>query len=307
LRANLPSQGQTGLATIGGGRILGISNRRLRRKKAWTVASLAARRDALDSAASWCELMVREAAQPLSLRELQAACFVTAGELQTLVQPLRAGGKLLEASGGALVHRANVEEAARRMMDAILAFHTANPQRAGIGRDELFASVGAPPEICRLAADSLCRVGQAEQNGAVFSRAGWSARLSDRDQQLAQQIAAAFAVAGWAGPAAAELAPRLGQPPERIEKLIQLLAEKGVLVKLDQRVFIHRDALESARQMALRLFRRKTVFSTMDFRDALGVSRKYAVPLLDYLDKIRFTVRSGNARTPGVEARKLLS
>ena len=45
----------------------------------------------------------------------------------------------------------------------------------------------------------------------------------------------------------------------------------------------------------------------MDFRDALGVSRKFAVPLVDYLDKIRFTVRSGNNRTPGVEAKKLLN
>ena len=44
----------------------------------------------------------------------------------------------------------------------------------------------------------------------------------------------------------------------------------------------------------------------MEFRDALAVSRKYAVPLLDYLDKIRFTVRSGHDRTPGVEAKKTL-
>ena len=44
----------------------------------------------------------------------------------------------------------------------------------------------------------------------------------------------------------------------------------------------------------------------MEFRDALGVSRKFAVPLVDYLDKIRFTVRSGNNRTPGVEAKKLV-
>jgi hypothetical protein len=45
---------------------------------------------------------------------------------------------------------------------------------------------------------------------------------------------------------------------------------------------------------------------TASIRDAVGVSRKHAVPLVDYLDKIRFTVRSGHARTPGVEARKLL-
>ena len=53
-------------------------------------------------------------------------------------------------------------------------------------------------------------------------------------------------------------------------------------------------------------FRPAPIFSTMDFRDALGVSRKFAVPLVDYLDKIRFTVRSGNNRTPGSGSEKKL-
>lgn len=307
LRANSPAQGQTGLVTIGGGRILGLSNVRLRRRKAWTISALAARREALDSPARWCELMVRESVGPIAWRELQAGSLLKTDELQQVVQQLRTDGRVIEVSGGALVHKTGVEEIARKMLEAILAFHTANPQRAGVSRDELFASLGAHPEICRLAAESLCRDKQIEQQGTVFSRGGWSAHLSDHDQQLTQQITAAFAAAGWTGPTAAELAPRLGQPEQRVEKLLQLLAEKGVLVKLDQRQFIHRDALESARQVALGLFRKKPVFSTMDFRDALGVSRKFAVPLLDHLDKIRFTVRNGNARTPGAEARKLMT
>jgi len=78
-------------------------------------------------------------------------------------------------------------------------------------------------------------------------------------------------------------------------------------VRLDERVWMHRDAVEAGRQTALQLFRRGASFSTMEFRDALGVSRKFAVPLLDHLDKVRFTVRSGHHRTPGVEAKKLLS
>ena len=140
----------------------------------------------------------------------------------------------------------------------------------------------------------------------MFARAGWSARLSDRDQQLSDRISAAFQSAGWAAPAAADLATTLGEPPARVEKMVNLLAERAVLVRLDERLCIHRDALEAAKQVALRLFAQKPSFSTMEFRDALGVSRKYAVPLLDYLDKVRFTVRSGHDRTPGVEARKLL-
>jgi selenocysteine-specific elongation factor len=79
-----------------------------------------------------------------------------------------------------------------------------------------------------------------------------------------------------------------------------------VVLRLDDRIWMHRDAVDASKQTALNLFRRAPAFSTMEFRDALGVSRKFAVPLVDYLDKIRFTVRSGNNRTPGVEAKKHL-
>jgi selenocysteine-specific elongation factor len=87
---------------------------------------------------------------------------------------------------------------------------------------------------------------------------------------------------------------------------MRALTERADLIKLDERTWIHQRALASARDKALQMFRRLPKFSTMEYRDALGVSRKYAVPILDYLDRTRFTVRSGHDRTPGVEARKLL-
>jgi selenocysteine-specific elongation factor len=166
--------------------------------------------------------------------------------------------------------------------------------------------VGGSTDICELAAASLVSAKRIERQGAVFTQAGWSARITDRDQQLSERISEAFQSAGWAGPAAADLATTLSEPLMRVEKMIKLLVEKAVLVRLDERLCIHHDALEAAKQEALRLFGQKRSFSTMEFRDALGVSRKHAVPLLDYLDKVRFTVRSGHDRTPGVEARKLL-
>jgi selenocysteine-specific elongation factor len=88
--------------------------------------------------------------------------------------------------------------------------------------------------------------------------------------------------------------------------LLARLAESGRVVRLAERVWMHSDAVERGKSTALGLFRRTPSFTTMDFRDALGVSRKFAVPLLDHLDRLRFTVRSGNQRTPGVEARKRL-
>jgi selenocysteine-specific elongation factor len=306
LRANLGADGQSGLMTVGGGRILGTSNARLRRKKPWTLNALAARRDALDDPARWCELVLRESGEALPPRELQSKCMMSAEELAALVESLRAEGRVAQTSSGCLAAQALVDQTAARMLETVQTFHRANPQRSGLSREELLPAVGGSAEVFELASQSLLQKGEIQHSGTVFAQAGWRPQLADPDQRLAEQVAEAFQKAGWAGPTALELAVSLGQPLPRVEKVMGLLAERTVLVRLDARTFIHHDALESAKAMVLRLFSQKPSFSTMAFRDALGVSRKYAVPLLDYLDKVRFTVRSGHDRTPGVEARKAL-
>jgi selenocysteine-specific elongation factor len=307
VRANLGGEGQTGLVTIGGGRILAASNARLRRRKQWILDSLAARRDDLDDPLRWCERMLREETSFLSARELQGKCFLRANELAPLLEQLIARARVLRLAGGCFVHADNLEASAAKIITAIQSFHAANPQRAGITREELFATAGIPAELFDPAVESLVRSARVQNLQSVFSRADWTARLSDLDEQLCKEIETAFLKAGYAGPTSLELAARLRQTPERIERMLKLLTDRSVLVLLDQRTFLHRNAFEAAKCVVLDLFRKKPAFTTMDFRDALGVSRKYAVPLLDCFDRVRFTVRSGHDRSPGVEAKKLLN
>ncbi len=306
LRANLGAQGQSGLITVGGGRILGTGNVRLRRNRPWTLASLTARATAIDDPERWCELRLREAGRPLSAAELGAAWLLSPEELTAMVRNLQHKGRLRQTPSGAFVHAGTIEQTAETMLKAVEEFHKANPQRAGAGHDELVSVGDGNVEVGELALEYLLQTRQLDRQGTVFVRPGWRARVPDRDQGLAEQIATTFKSAGWAAPATGELAAKLGQPLERIDKVLNLLADRAVLVKLDQRTFIHRDALDSAKRVVVELFAKRPKFSTMDFRDALGVSRKYAVPLLDYLDKLRFTVRTGHDRTPGVEVRKAL-
>ncbi len=115
LRANLACPGQTGLVTVGGGRILGTSNVRLRRKRQWTLDALAARRAVLDDQAAWCELMLRESRKPLSFHDLQKQCALRPEELTALLDGLRAQGRVLQVPGGGLAHRAVVEETAGKI------------------------------------------------------------------------------------------------------------------------------------------------------------------------------------------------
>jgi selenocysteine-specific elongation factor len=313
VRANISGPGGSGLTTIGGGQILGLSNTRLRRKKQWTLDLLAARREAIGDSLRWCEQMVKESETPATVAGLQKKCWSRAEGITAALEKVRAENRVVAVGGSDAssqlrwIHRETIQKTGERLLAAIEAFHTANPQRAGIGRDELVALLKANPEFLEAAADSLLQSKHLERNGALLARAGWNARVPDRDQTLCDQIAARLHQGGWAPPSLDELAVTLKEPLPRVTTMARLLSERGVVTKLDDRIWMHRDALEAGKQIALKLFRRAPVFSTMDFRDALGVSRKFAVPLVDYLDKIRFTVRSGNNRTPGVEARKFLA
>lgn len=306
LRANLPGQGQTGLVTIGGGRILALSDRKLRRKKRWTLDWLSARREALDDPLRWCEQMLLEAQGPATVRSLAAQCGALPAEVLERLERLCAQRSAIELTTKDWVHARVLQGAADALVSSLDQFHAANPQRHGMAREELLSAARVLPGVFDAAMQAAIDSGRVQRSGSVFARAGWQPRLSAPEDALTARVAAEFLQAGFAGPSPAELALRLNVPNQRVEKALRLLVERAELIRLDERTWIHKAALTAAQATAVELFRRQSKFSTMEFRDALGVSRKYAVPILDCLDRLRFTVRSGHDRTPGVEARKLL-
>jgi selenocysteine-specific elongation factor len=306
VRANVSGTGRGGLTTVGGGRILGTSQLRLRRKRPWTLRAMVERCEALDDPVAWAGLMLREAREALSPAELARVCGSKPAEAATLVAALRARGQVVDAPGGRLVHLAVLQEMTERLVAAVRAFHDQQADRLGMDPAELVAAFKNAPQLMELALGNLLRQGRLVRNGAVLALPDRRPQVSAGEQQLCDQVEEQFKLAGWAPPTVAELVVSLGLPQARVEKPVLRLIERGTLVKLDEKVLMHQGAIDSARQVALNLFAKAPSFSTMDFRDALGVSRKFAVPLLDYLDATRFTVRDGHSRTPGAEAKKAM-
>jgi selenocysteine-specific elongation factor len=147
VRANITGTGGSGLTTIGGGQILGLSNTRLRRKKQWTLDLLAARREAVADPLRWCEQMVRESEAPATVASLQKKCWSRPEEISTALEKLRMENRVVAVPGGGWLHREIVEKMAENILAATQIFHAANPQRAGISREELLATLKANPVL----------------------------------------------------------------------------------------------------------------------------------------------------------------
>jgi len=305
IRAGVAGLAAGQVTTIGGGRILGTSNLRLRRNRPWTLRMLAARRDAIDSPAAWCAAILKESGEALSAAELARRARMRPSRVEDLLGTLRREGTVLDA-GAAVVHRDVVGEVAAKITDRLDAFHEANPMRLGIDAADLARDVGAGRGVADPAIEALIAEGKVERHGSLVALAGRGARVSAEDARLREQVASTLQEAGLTPPPPEEVAASLAADADRVAALVRLLTDEGTLVQVGEDLVMHRDAVERAKQVVLDLFAASGGFSTVEFRDALGTSRKFAVPLLDYFDTIRLTVRSGSRRTPGAEAQRRL-
>jgi selenocysteine-specific elongation factor len=130
--------------------------------------------------------------------------------------------------------------------------------------------------------------------GDALDIPGRSKTLGGAEGELARAIEAKFAQAGLQTPAVSEIIKAIPQRPKVIEGVIGYLVKQGTLVRLAEGVYLHRDTLAAARE---KLAARKG--STIDvgaFKDFFAISRKVAIPLLEWFDREGVTKRVGDAR-----------
>jgi selenocysteine-specific elongation factor len=120
--------------------------------------------------------------------------------------------------------------------------------------------------------------------------------MKDDETESRKKIEEAFSMAGLKVPALHEVIAGLTVDRERAQKIVTLLLREKVLVKVSQELVFHRSALEELRRQMVAERVRSSRIDVARFKELTGISRKYAIPLLEYLDRERVTKRVGDAR-----------
>ena len=126
--------------------------------------------------------------------------------------------------------------------------------------------------------------------------AGTGVVMKDEEAESKEIIEHAFASAGLKVPALKDVLAGLKVDRIRAQKIVTLLLRDKILIKTSEELVFHRSALEELRK---RIAAEKFKSSKLDiarFKDLTGVSRKYAIPLLEYLDREHVTRRVGDER-----------
>jgi selenocysteine-specific elongation factor len=214
--------------------------------------------------------------------------------MQHLAQPLREGRVL--RIGELLVHAPALEALKRMIVHAVENFQARNPLVAGVSRKELRDTVRAGSEVFSAALESLAKDKKLDLAGETVRLPGRGIVLRDEEAESKKTIESVFASAGLKVPALKDVLAALKVDKVRAQKIVTLLLRDKVLVKISDDLVFHQSALEALRRLLAQQKAKSAKINVAAFKDMTGVSRKYAIPLLEYLDRERVTRRVGDER-----------
>ena len=182
------------------------------------------------------------------------------------------------------------------IVGTVAAFHKKNSLVGGITREALREQVKASPEVFTAALDLLVREKNIEAAGDLVRLPGHGVVMKDEEAESKKKIEDAFAAAGLRVPALHEVIAGLSVDKTRAQKIVTLLLRDKLLVKISDELVFHRSALEHLRRLVAAQKAKSSKMDVAKFKELTGVSRKYAIPLLEYLDREHVTKRVGDAR-----------
>jgi selenocysteine-specific elongation factor len=221
------------------------------------------------------------------------------GLKQSVLQPVIAAlvqQKQVIQVGEFLLSSEAVQKTRERLVAALEAFHKANPLVGGISKEELREKLGLHQTVMEALLAQLARDKKADVSGEQVRLAGRGVELKDDEAKAKQQIEKAFANAGLKVPLMKEVLDKLPVDKARAQKLVTLLLRDRVLIKLADDLVFHQSALQGLRELMAAQKTKSPKIDVAAFKDLIGVTRKYAIPLLEYLDQQRITRRVGDER-----------
>ncbi|MBX9626339.1 MAG: selenocysteine-specific translation elongation factor [Gemmataceae bacterium] len=287
--------------TLGGGQVLQPVADKLRRRHTesleWAERLWAEDPEARAVAAAWLAGF-----GGLVPADLVRASGVGPDDAAPLVARLVGAGRLAEltlpSNRRLVLHPERVAELEGRVLAAVGELHAENPLATTHDRAKAVARLaylGDEP-LVQAVADRLVKAKQLVGDGRRVARADFKPKLSANQRKLKDKIVEAFAAAGLSPPEPKEFANQAGGNAAALKDIFAVAVAEGLLVKLSEDLYLSAESEAGMRAAVADRLRAGLGATVAELRDLLGTTRKYAVPICEYLDRIGLTKRDGDLR-----------
>jgi selenocysteine-specific elongation factor len=288
-------RGSYAVQTIGGGRVLDIMPRKHKRYSDHLGSAYTVLTD--ENIAAKAEYHILKGGyEGIGRTLLSMALGRHEQSVTAIIKSLVEKGKA-KTVGKTIIQMGKFQEY-KKMLNAFLAdFHEKNPLKVGMSKEELRSRLPkVDPSVFQTALDELLKDGliEAEKDRVKIKIAE---SKKDKDLELLEaQIVKSLLRYGFTPPFVKDLALEMKQPEGRLRDVLGRLVFEGKIVKVKGDFYFHRDVIEDLKQKVRSYLAEKKEMTPSDFKSVLDLSRKYMIPLLEYLDEIKVTIRTGDKR-----------
>ncbi len=298
------------IRTIGGGEILHpVPRRRKRTRPAlWAELDILAKGEPADIIGYHLE---RAGVRGLSRSELAMRSSIYGKRLARELDHLLSSRKVVcfEGEGQRLIHGKVYEALKEQALDFLETFHNDNPLVQGLSKEELrsrlFPTAGvlkhgfqSPNQrLFQMLLSDLVKLGKVVHEKDLVRLSSHHVTLGDEEKELRRELELIFKKAGFQPPFREDALGRTAGHKKAADNIFDLMVREGILVRLKEDLYFHHTILDRIKDVVIRFIKEHGDLGINEFRDlAGGLSRKYMIPLLEYLDNQRITIRIGDKR-----------
>ncbi|MBW1644886.1 MAG: selenocysteine-specific translation elongation factor [Deltaproteobacteria bacterium] len=284
--------------TMGGGRVLDPHPRKHRLREYDRLLPVLDRLRRGEMAEVVAIMIAASGTAGLSAAELAGRLNLGRKKFKAILDELSSAGRIFRFEqekqsyiDGDLFRRLQEEMAAM-----VAAYHRQNPMRPGILKEEIKSRLQLSPALFNSLLQKCLKEKKLVLEQEIIRLPEHQVRLAADEQQLKEAVFKVYQQAGWQFPDLKEVAGRLQVGEGELRPLISLLEKDGRLVRIRDGCYLAREAYERLEKMVVGHFRENAELTTLEFKEMVGLSRKYVIPLIEGLDARKVTMRRGDIR-----------
>jgi len=283
--------------TIGGGMIIEALDKKLKRNDQRILHDARDRAKAVMSEQDFVEYCIKTADDfAAGENEVSVRAKILPGPLKEILAGLIDEGAVLKLSPKLFIHRDTCRDVRQKLLDIVGDFHRSKPESPGLSSEQLHEASRLKKDVFDGLVNMLISQGKLIERKHRLALPEHQETFSDDEQKMLHSVESLFKTRPFNPPNLEEVVEHTKANPEKIQKILKILLEQEQLVRVDKDLFFHREAVERARETLVTYITEQGGLESVKFKYLLDTTRKFAIPLLDYFDRIGVTRRVGYTR-----------
>jgi selenocysteine-specific elongation factor len=212
--------------------------------------------------------------------------------IKDLIEKLREKGLIMNIED-VLIHKTLFDVFREKVTQTLKDFHAKNPLKPGMSKEELKVKLNMEPKLFTGLITFLKDVVTEKE---IVRLKTFSTVLSQAEESLKAKIVELLQKGGFQPPMKEELSQSLKLDQKHLSDILKLMVKEGTLVRISDSMYLTASVYNEMIGKLKDFFRKKPEMTVAEFRDILATTRKYALPILEYLDSIKVTLRVGDIR-----------